>query len=246
MAMLTDAADIDDLLESLEVRALANPDPQLAFALVTDLRDAAAEHLDGDAAVGDLAGQPGTVAAIDEADPQPPPLPSRLEHLHQVGAQLVHVELRGIDLKVSDVADRLQAPTLALDGAGNRAGPAQRMRPPRLAEAPQQGAVVGLQEHERALEPRLAPERPVHVREGGREAALAQVHHQRRVPQLRRAMPNAYVEMSRADARRLHIESGDTVRVPLTHVKVFGWYDNEMGSYTYRLGELTIRAARSM
>jgi glyceraldehyde 3-phosphate dehydrogenase len=38
----------------------------------------------------------------------------------------------------------------------------------------------------------------------------------------------------------------DTVRVPLTHVKVFGWYDNEMGSYTYRLGELTIRAARSM
>ncbi len=36
------------------------------------------------------------------------------------------------------------------------------------------------------------------------------------------------------------------VRVPLTHVKVFGWYDNEMGSYTYRLGELTIRAARSM
>ena len=41
-------------------------------------------------------------------------------------------------------------------------------------------------------------------------------------------------------------ETGDSVRVPLTHVKVFGWYDNEMGSYTYRLGELTIRAARSM
>jgi len=41
-------------------------------------------------------------------------------------------------------------------------------------------------------------------------------------------------------------ERPDTVRVPLTHVKVFGWYDNEMGSYTYRLGELTIRAARSM
>ena len=41
-------------------------------------------------------------------------------------------------------------------------------------------------------------------------------------------------------------ESRETVRVPLTHVKVFGWYDNEMGSYTYRLGELTIRAARSM
>ena len=37
-----------------------------------------------------------------------------------------------------------------------------------------------------------------------------------------------------------------THRIPLTHVKVFGWYDNEMGSYTYRLGELTSHVARSM
>lgn len=29
------------------------------------------------------------------------------------------------------------------------------------------------------------------------------------------------------------------VRIPVTHVKVFGWYDNELGSYTSRLGELT-------
>lgn len=35
-------------------------------------------------------------------------------------------------------------------------------------------------------------------------------------------------------------------RIPLTHVKVFGWYDNEMGSYTYRLGELTTHVARSL
>jgi glyceraldehyde 3-phosphate dehydrogenase len=34
--------------------------------------------------------------------------------------------------------------------------------------------------------------------------------------------------------------------MPLTHVKVFGWYDNEMGSYTYRLGELTTHVARSL
>jgi len=38
----------------------------------------------------------------------------------------------------------------------------------------------------------------------------------------------------------------DMVRIPLTHVKIFGWYDNEMGSYTYRLGELTEHVARSM
>ena len=38
----------------------------------------------------------------------------------------------------------------------------------------------------------------------------------------------------------------EQVPVPLTHVKIFGWYDNEMGSYTYRLGELTTLIARSM
>jgi glyceraldehyde 3-phosphate dehydrogenase len=39
---------------------------------------------------------------------------------------------------------------------------------------------------------------------------------------------------------------GDTVSIPLTHVKIFGWYDNEMGSYTHRLGELTAHVAKSM
>jgi glyceraldehyde 3-phosphate dehydrogenase len=40
--------------------------------------------------------------------------------------------------------------------------------------------------------------------------------------------------------------SGGEHRIPLTHVKVFGWYDNEMGSYTHRLGELTAHVARSL
>ncbi len=39
---------------------------------------------------------------------------------------------------------------------------------------------------------------------------------------------------------------GQQHRIPVTHVKVFGWYDNEMGSYTYRLGELTAHVAKSM
>ena len=38
--MLTDAVEIDELLEALEVRFLANRDPNLAFALVSDFRDA--------------------------------------------------------------------------------------------------------------------------------------------------------------------------------------------------------------
>ena len=50
-AMLTDVAEIDALVEALEVRFLANRDPNLAFALVTDLRDAATEVTDGDAAL---------------------------------------------------------------------------------------------------------------------------------------------------------------------------------------------------
>jgi glyceraldehyde 3-phosphate dehydrogenase len=35
-------------------------------------------------------------------------------------------------------------------------------------------------------------------------------------------------------------------RLPVTHVKVFGWYDNEMGSYTHRLGELTVHVAKNL
>ena len=38
----------------------------------------------------------------------------------------------------------------------------------------------------------------------------------------------------------------ESVRLPLTHVKIFGWYDNEMGSYTNRLGELTAHVARHL
>ena len=30
------------------------------------------------------------------------------------------------------------------------------------------------------------------------------------------------------------------IRVPVTHAKVFGWYDNEYGSYTNMLGDLTV------
>ena len=38
----------------------------------------------------------------------------------------------------------------------------------------------------------------------------------------------------------------ESVRVPLTHVKLCGWYDNEMGSYTHRLGHLTSQLARHL
>ncbi len=34
--------------------------------------------------------------------------------------------------------------------------------------------------------------------------------------------------------------------VPVTHAKVFGWYDNEYGSYTNLLGDLTVHVHRSL
>jgi cellobiose phosphorylase len=50
-AMLGDADEIDELVEALEVRFLANRDKNLAFALVTDFRDATSETTPGDAAL---------------------------------------------------------------------------------------------------------------------------------------------------------------------------------------------------
>ncbi len=50
-AMLTDADEIDALVETLEVRFLANRDANLSFALLTDFRDAASATLEGDAAL---------------------------------------------------------------------------------------------------------------------------------------------------------------------------------------------------
>jgi glyceraldehyde 3-phosphate dehydrogenase len=36
------------------------------------------------------------------------------------------------------------------------------------------------------------------------------------------------------------------VRVPVTHAKIFGWYDNEYGSYTNLLGDLTVHVHRTL
>lgn len=41
-------------------------------------------------------------------------------------------------------------------------------------------------------------------------------------------------------------DSGDTVQIPVTHAKIFGWYDNELGSYTHRMGELTTYIAENL
>ncbi|MBP6940534.1 MAG: hypothetical protein KBB65_02075 [Syntrophorhabdaceae bacterium] len=36
------------------------------------------------------------------------------------------------------------------------------------------------------------------------------------------------------------------LRIPVVHAKVFGWYDNEYGSYTNRMGDLTVYVHKSL
>ena len=36
------------------------------------------------------------------------------------------------------------------------------------------------------------------------------------------------------------------LEVPVTHAKVFAWYDNEYGSYTNALGDLTVHVHSSL
>jgi glyceraldehyde 3-phosphate dehydrogenase len=40
--------------------------------------------------------------------------------------------------------------------------------------------------------------------------------------------------------------SKDILRIPVVHAKVFGWYDNEYGSYTNRMGDLTVYVHKSL
>ncbi len=40
--------------------------------------------------------------------------------------------------------------------------------------------------------------------------------------------------------------SMNQMKVPVVHAKIFGWYDNEYGSYTNRMGDLTVYIHKNM
>lgn len=40
--------------------------------------------------------------------------------------------------------------------------------------------------------------------------------------------------------------SKNILRIPVVHAKIFGWYDNEYGSYTNRMGDLTVYVHKSL
>ena len=52
------------------------------------------------------------------------------------------------------------------------------------------------------------------------------------------------VNLSRTEASA--VSGGEMLEVPVTQAVVYGWYDNELGSYTSMLGDLTEKVADSM
>ena len=47
-------------------------------------------------------------------------------------------------------------------------------------------------------------------------------------------------------AQILSLLPGGHLEIPVVHAKIFGWYDNEFGSYTNRLADLTVYAHKSL
>ncbi len=52
------------------------------------------------------------------------------------------------------------------------------------------------------------------------------------------------VNLSRTEASA--VTGGEMLEVPVTQAVIYGWYDNELGSYTNMLGDLTEKVAESM
>jgi len=55
-----------------------------------------------------------------------------------------------------------------------------------------------------------------------------------------------FVNIKSETLKSYGISHDHDLRLPVSHVKIFGWYDNELGSYTNMLGELTAYVARNM
>ncbi len=80
-SLLSEAQDVEDLAEALEVHFLANRDPYLHFGLLTDLPDAQAETLDSDASLLLLARE--RIDALNAAYPDTDPHTDRFFLFHR-------------------------------------------------------------------------------------------------------------------------------------------------------------------
>lgn len=55
-----------------------------------------------------------------------------------------------------------------------------------------------------------------------------------------------FIDISSETMRKLGLKDPHDIQIPVTHVKIFGWYDNEYGSYVNALSKLTIHIDKSM
>lgn len=57
---------------------------------------------------------------------------------------------------------------------------------------------------------------------------------------------NIQVNLAKVKADSLRPGADPIVRVPITQTVIYGWYDNELGSYTNMLGDLTVHVSEGM
>lgn len=55
-----------------------------------------------------------------------------------------------------------------------------------------------------------------------------------------------FIQLDSQTLKECGVANAQDVRVPVTHAKIFGWYDNEFGSYVNSLGKLTVYVDKNM
>ena len=55
-----------------------------------------------------------------------------------------------------------------------------------------------------------------------------------------------FIEISADTLRSLGLKEPQDIQIPVTHAKIFGWYDNEYGSYVNCLSRLTVYIDKNM
>ncbi len=55
-----------------------------------------------------------------------------------------------------------------------------------------------------------------------------------------------FISVDTATMRECGVQAACDISIPVTHAKIFGWYDNELGSYVSSLGKLTVYIDKNM
>ncbi|NLF44154.1 MAG: glyceraldehyde-3-phosphate dehydrogenase, partial [Bacteroidales bacterium] len=55
-----------------------------------------------------------------------------------------------------------------------------------------------------------------------------------------------FIHLSQASLAAQGIQATSDMNLPVTHAKIFGWYDNEFGSYVNCLGKLTVYVDKNL